>query len=170
MKALRLFFSLSVGLLILDQLVKWWARSAAQGVEGRSIWAMWPGVFELKLVYNQGIAFGLFQGAGPFMAPVAIAMAVGAGWYSWKHRDEPAITHVTTGLLAAGAIGNLIDRLWMGKVTDMFWIRLINFPVFNIADICITFCAALLIVNSLRDLAPKKKPAAAPEPEPSTEP
>lgn len=57
---------------------------------------------------------------------------------------------VTLGMLAAGAIGNLIDRLWMGKVTDMFWFRLINFPVFNVADACITVSAILLAIMSIR--------------------
>jgi signal peptidase II len=58
--------------------------------------------------------------------------------------------------LAAGAIGNLIDRLWMQKVTDMFWFRPINFPVFNIADSCITVAAIILVVKGMTE--PQEKP------------
>lgn len=163
-RSLRLFALWFFALVAVDQLVKWWARAAVDGVEGRSLWAMWPGVFELKLVYNHGIAFGMLQGKGVFMAPIALAMAGAAAWYSYKHKDDPAIVHITTGLLAAGAVGNLIDRLAAGKVTDMFWIRLINFPVFNVADMCITFAGAMLVLGALRDVFVKKpEPAPAPQ-------
>jgi signal peptidase II len=157
-RALRVFLGTSLGLLILDQAVKAWARGAADGIEGRALWALWPGVFELKLLYNYGVAFGMLQGKGVWMTPIALAMAGYAGWHSWKHKDEPTLVHFTTAALAAGAIGNLIDRVWMGKVTDMFWFRIINFPVFNIADVCITFAGCMLVLGSFLD-AFKKQPA-----------
>ena len=147
---------LFVGFIILDQLVKWWARGAAQMIEGRTINALWPGVFELKLVFNEGIAFGMAQGAGMWLTPIAALMAVGAAWYVYKNKEEGDLTPITMGLLASGAIGNLIDRLWMGKVTDMFWIRLIDFPVFNIADVCITAAGACLVWTGIKDAISKK--------------
>lgn len=131
------------------------------GVEGRTFNALWPGTFELKLVYNEGIAFGMAQGAGMWLTPIAVAMAAGAAWYTYKHREDPLLTPVTMGLLASGAIGNLIDRLWMGKVTDMFWIRAINFPVFNVADICITAAGACLLWAGLKDALDKPEPKTA---------
>jgi signal peptidase II len=157
-RAFRLWIVIFAVLVALDQAVKAWARLAAEGVEGRSLWPLWPGVFELKLVYNHGIAFGLLQGMGVFMAPIALVMAGLAGWHTWKHPKDPLLVHVTTGALAAGAIGNLIDRLWMGKVTDMFWIRIIDFPVFNIADMCITFAGVMLILASLKDILAPRPP------------
>lgn len=138
-------------LLMIDQLVKAWARTAAGGVEGRTISALWPGVFELKLVYNEGIAFGMLQGQGILLAPIAILIAVGAFLYSWRQPQESRITHVGMAVLASGAIGNLIDRLWMHRVTDMFWIRAINFPVFNVADVCITGAAFILGITWIRE-------------------
>ncbi len=153
----RLFVWLSLGLLVIDQLVKLWARVAASGVEGRSLVALWPNVFELKLVYNEGVAFGMMQGMGVLLTPVALAIAIGAGVYSFRHPKDPLGTHVTTALLASGAIGNLIDRLALGHVTDMFWFRLIDFPVFNVADICITFAAVLLGWEALRDFVSHKE-------------
>jgi signal peptidase II len=151
MRFLRLFLPLTGILLVIDQMVKWWSREAAQHTEGRSILPLWPGVFELKLVYNHGVAFGLFQGAGVLFAPVAALIAAAAAWYSFSRPNEPTIHHLTASLLAAGAVGNLIDRLTLGKVTDMFWIRLIDFPVFNVADVCITAAGALLFIGAVRD-------------------
>lgn len=143
----RAYLLVSFGLLVVDQLVKAWARSATGGAENASIYPLWPGVFELKLVFNHGIAFGLFQGVGLFFAPVAIAIALATAFYSLRNSEEPVWAHVGMGLLCAGAIGNLIDRVWLNKVTDMFWFRLIDFPVFNVADACITIGAILVGVR-----------------------
>ncbi|HRJ26955.1 MAG TPA: signal peptidase II [Fimbriimonadaceae bacterium] len=151
--AVQLWLVLFLGLLAVDQVVKAWARWAADWTEGRSIHALWPGVFELKLVYNEGIAFGMLQGHGVWLTPIAVVIALFAFAFSWKHPHENKWTHVGMAVLASGAVGNLIDRLWMQKVTDMFWIRAINFPVFNIADVCITVAAALLGVIWVRESA-----------------
>ena len=145
------FWGLLVGMIVLDQATKVWARYAADFTERKTILALWPDVFELTLVYNRGIAFGLFQGAGVFLAPVAITIAIGAIWYNFKHPKDPMWGHVAASLLAAGALGNLYDRLVHGQVTDMFWIRAIDFPVFNIADACITVAAGLMILSWVRD-------------------
>ena len=137
--------------LVLDQVVKAWARGAMN--EGGSVRALpWPGVFEFKLQYNEGVAFGLMQGMGKWLAPVAIAIALGAAWYSFKHPKEGVWSHVAMALLASGALGNLYDRLFDPRgVTDMFWIRIIDFPVFNIANACITASTILLILIWWRD-------------------
>jgi signal peptidase II len=140
------FWLLFVLMLIADQVVKHWARTAAEGYEGRTFWPVWPGVFEFTLTYNQGVAFGMFQGYGHLLAPIAIVIAGGAAYYSWKHTHEPMAVHIGLALVATGAIGNLIDRLWMQKVTDMLHVTAINFPVFNVADVCITVGAGLLII------------------------
>lgn len=145
-------------MILLDQATKIWARNAADWTEGQTFLALWPNVFELKLVYNRGIAFGLFQGSGVWLTPIALAIAVGAVWYSVKHRDEPRWSHVTMSLLFAGAIGNLIDRIVFNQVTDLFDFRLINFPVFNVADICISIAGVMLGWSALGEMFGKKTP------------
>ncbi|HRI44474.1 MAG TPA: signal peptidase II [Fimbriimonadaceae bacterium] len=131
-------FALMLGI---DQASKAWARAEFRPSERL---ALWPNVFELTLTYNEGIAFGLFKGAGVLFAPIALVIAIGSGWYSWRHPKEGRFVHFSLAMLAAGAIGNLVDRLWLGRVTDMFYIAAIEFPVFNWADTCITFAAILL--------------------------
>lgn len=139
------FWVLFVVLLIADQMVKLWARNAFPN-EHASM-AVIPNVLDLTVTYNKGIAFGMFQGFGPLLAPVAIAIAVGAAMHSMKHRNDSPWVHCAMALLAAGALGNLIDRLFLGQVTDMFHIRAFEFPVFNLADSCITVAATILIVH-----------------------
>ncbi|HUG09506.1 MAG TPA: signal peptidase II, partial [Opitutaceae bacterium] len=95
---------------------------------------------------------------------IAAVIAIGAAWYSLKHRHEPRSTHVTMALLCAGALGNLIDRIALGKVTDMFWFRAIDFPVFNVADVCITVAGVMLGVSVLMELFHHHEP---PTPDPS---
>lgn len=146
----RVWFAvLTLALTGLDQIVKALSRNAADWVEGRVFAVPWPGVFELKLVYNEGVAFGMLQGAGTLLTPIAVAIA-GAAGFSALRPPKVARTHtVLCSLLAAGALGNMIDRLWLGKVTDMFFVRAISFPVFNVADVCITFAAFMLVASAL---------------------
>ncbi len=164
------FWILFVSMVVIDQLVKLWARHAADGVEHRDFLVIWPDVLHFSLNYNKGIAFGMLHGLGVLLAPVALGIVAFAGWHSHKHPNEPTLTHVTLGLLAGGAVGNLIDRIWLGKVTDMIWIKAINFPVFNVADMCITAAAILLVLKFGKDMwthpqeaEPKAVAAAEPE-------
>lgn len=144
-----LFWTIFLLTLILDLSSKAWARAAF--AEHQSPGFPWPGVFELTLTYNKGIAFGMLQGAGVFLAPIAIAIAVAAWVYSHRNNGEGSMSHSAMALLASGALGNLYDRLTLGKVTDIFWFRAINFPVFNVADSCITIAAGLLILKWSRE-------------------
>ncbi len=134
-------------MLVIDQAVKAWARHTF----GDNLSALggkpFPGFFELTLTYNDGIAFGMFQRHGVLLAPIAIGMSAAAIWYVVTHKREPLIVHLAMAFLTAGALGNLYDRLVLHKVTDMFYFRAINFPVFNVADACITVAACLLIVT-----------------------
>jgi signal peptidase II len=155
-----IFFIVLILMLVVDQLVKSWARHSM--VEAGSIALPWPGVFELKLTYNEGVAFGFLQGAGRMLAPIAVAIAVGAGWYSIRHPKDSASSHIAMGLLAAGALGNLYDRLFNGRVTDMFYARIIDFPVFNVADACITVATCLLMIIWWREATKPKETVATP--------
>jgi signal peptidase II len=158
-----LFWALFLGLLLLDQAVKFWARGAADGVEGRTFYPLWPGVFELTLVYNKGIAFGQLQGYGVLLTPIALLIAGGSIWYSMKHPQASRVYHVVAALFAAGALGNLFDRLYLGKVTDMFDFRLIGFPVFNVADACITVSGAVMVILWIREAFEERKQAKQPD-------
>ena len=141
-----IFWIIFIGMIVVDQLVKAWVRHVFQDGNLAVLGGKpWPGVFEITLTYNRGIAFGMLQGHGILLAPVAVLMALFAIFLSMKSREEPVLLHIALALLGAGALGNLFDRLVFGKVTDMFYFRPINFPVFNVADACITVSAILLL-------------------------
>lgn len=175
MKFNRLFLAIFGATLILDQLVKGLARAALNDGNffanteriGNLSPLPWPGVFELKLIYNRGVAFGMLEGKGHLMAPVGLLIAGFCLWYSGKMPARPRLPHVALALVASGAVGNLIDRVWKQKVTDMFWFRAIDFPVFNIADACISIGVVLLFLagfmpGALPTEAPKEDPVEAP--------
>lgn len=160
-----LFWTVFLLTLALDQFVKWWVREAIERPHGSIGNGLpWPGVFELTYTTNKGIAFGMLQGAGVFLAPIAVAIAVAAWMYSHRNDKEGPLSHVAMSLLASGALGNLYDRVFNGEVTDMFWFRLINFPVFNVADSCITVAAILLIYKWSREFFQERAEAAKPGP------
>lgn len=133
------------GLLVFDQVTKWLVRENL--VEGQSVTVI-PSVFDITLVYNRGIAFGLLQGAGILLAPLAIIVAIAAAVGYARSADKERWFRLGMVLLAAGAIGNLIDRVFLGgRVTDFVDIKIIH--VFNVADACITVAATILIVHWL---------------------
>ena len=107
----------------------------------------------------------MFQGKAIFLTPIAVVIAAGAAIYSFTHPKETQWVHAGMALVASRALGNLYDRLIHGRVTDMFHFRAINFPVFNVADACITVGAAILIVVwGWESVAAKSKPPQEPEP------
>ncbi len=115
-----------------DQLTK---HTIAAGVAPGETRKFLPGV-QLVHVRNTGVAFSLFSGGGTLLLVftfVAIALLVS---YLVARPDRPLLW-LPTGMLVGGALGNLIDRLTNGAVTD--FIKLPHWPAFNVADMSITF-------------------------------
>jgi len=107
------------------------------------------GVLHLSLVYNRGVAFGLFKGLNTFFI-LAAALAVILIYLNLKNLGWRKITLAAAALslILAGAIGNLIDRVMFGHVIDFLDLRI--WPVFNIADSAITIGAVLLACSILK--------------------
>ena len=112
-------------------------------------------VFELHVIPNKGMAWGMLQNKQwlfVVITPLVLAMVA---WFYVKLSAEKKFTpmRVLTVMLAGGAIGNLIDRMFRGEfcqghVVDMFYVKAINFPVFNVADsfICVAFALLAVLV------------------------
>ena len=99
------------------------------------------GVFHLTYVENRGAAFGILQDQRwLFLVMTPIILAVLA-YVLHKKYIRTELGRVSVYLIAAGAVGNLIDRAWHGFVVDLFDFRLIHFPVFNVADIYVVIAA-----------------------------
>ncbi len=122
----------------LDQLTKALVRGGISEGSERSVF------FFVKLVHvrNKGVAFGFFSGGGAVVLVFTLlALAVLVGYLAL--RPERPWLWLPTGLLIGGAVGNLIDRLANGAVTD--FIKLPHWPAFNFADMSITFGVVLLL-------------------------
>ena len=118
--------------LLVDQVTKALVRN---GVERGSEDPIFPA---LKLVHvkNEGVAFGIAAGGMTLVIVLIVVALLGLTWYFARHADKPGMW-VPTGLLIGGALGNIIDRIHEGAVTD--FLKLPGWPAFNIADIAITF-------------------------------
>ncbi|HET6868568.1 MAG TPA: signal peptidase II [Solirubrobacteraceae bacterium] len=128
----------AVVVLALDQLTK---HTVASGIDAGEVKKFLPGV-NLVHVRNTGVAFSIFSGGGTLVLVftlVALALLVG---YFVLHPDRPWLW-IPTGMLVGGAVGNLIDRIANGAVTD--FIKLPHWPAFNVADMSITFGVLALL-------------------------
>lgn len=140
------FFAFSTMLLIIiDQITKQAAQAVLQG--GRTV-VLIRGVFELQYLENRGSAFGMMQGQRTFFLILAAGILI---FIPYLYAKIPLTRHflflrMTAILYAAGAAGNAIDRAWQGYVVDFFYFSLIDFPIFNVADIYVTTATAALLL------------------------
>ena len=102
------------------------------------------GIFHLTLVVNSGVAFGLFRGYGLVVTLATVFLLGGIFWTTLRGQTSAnrKLLFLAFGLMLGGAAGNLLDRLRYGGVVDFLDFRI--WPVFNLADSCITIGAALM--------------------------
>ena len=101
------------------------------------------GFLDLVHVRNDGVAFGALAGGGPIVAVVvAAALAALLAYFAFNARRP--LAWLPTGLLVGGALGNIVDRVRLGAVTD--FLKLPSWPAFNLADTAITIGVILLVV------------------------
>lgn len=132
-------------LLALDQFTKYLASAYLKN--GNSVIIL-KGVFQLQYLENKGAAFGLLQGQKLWFVMITFLMLALMSLVYLRAPMEKKYRwiRVILSLLTAGAIGNLVDRLRLEYVVDFFYFELINFPIFNVADIYVTVGMGLLLV------------------------
>lgn len=135
---------LCAAIVAADQAVK--AAIEAHLFPGEEVDVLGP--LGLTLAHNRGVAFGLAGGAGVGLV-LTTAVALGVIAYVFGRDPERRGMWVAAGLLAGGALGNLIDRLFAGEVTD--YIAIGSWPPFNLADVAITAGVVLMVLIYLRD-------------------
>jgi signal peptidase II len=124
--------------IALDQATKALVRS---GIEVGDRDGILPGV-ELVHVRNEGVAFSRFSGGGTIVTVIVAAALLALLAYFVTHLHKPLVW-LPTGMLLGGALGNVIDRVRDGAVTD--FIKLPAWPAFNVADVSITFGVLVLL-------------------------
>ena len=141
-----LYYLLSIFLIVIDQLVKWWIRGNIP--LGTAI-PFIPYLMDLTYTRNTGAAFSSFSGLTWLLALVSLGASVAIALLLWKNFFPGVLGKLSLALILAGAVGNLIDRVLLGFVTDMFMTTFINFAVFNVADICVVCGGFLMAVYAL---------------------
>lgn len=117
------------------------------------------GIFHITHTENAGAIWGILQGKTWLFVVVMILFLAILGVMIWRKWLTKKFEWVCLAFIAGGGIGNMIDRLAYGKVTDMIKFDFVEFPVFNVADCFITVgCAALLVYILFFDRE-KKKPS-----------
>ena len=141
-------FAAVANLVLVDAVTK---ELAAGHLKGSPAVSVIDGFFNLAYVENRGCAWGMFQG---HVWPLAVFGLLALGLLIWKRRSvfgPGRLGAVAEPLLYAGIIGNVTDRVMRGYVIDFFdfhWAEVYHFPCFNVADVCITCAAGLLILAS----------------------
>ena len=140
-----LFFALFV---ILDQITK---SLAVTYLKDRPAFILWENVFELHYLENRGAAFGMLQNQKMFFVFVAVIFLGVIIYVLMKAPDDKKYLpiHFLLTMIASGAIGNMIDRLRFDYVVDFIYFVLINFPIFNVADIYVTVATAIMVIQVL---------------------
>jgi signal peptidase II len=163
------FFVIAAAVIGLDQLTKWLVR------DNLALFEQWPrdAFLHMRIIHvvNSGAAFGILQGQTPFLIVTSIlGLAAIALYYVYPPMDHGLI-RVALGMQLGGAVGNLIDRVRVGEVTD--FIDVGRFPTFNVADasISVSIAAVLLFFAMQEADAAKKQPDPAhPSPDASSRP
>ena len=131
-----MYFIIGVILILIDFFTK---RAAVNFLKGGSSIEIIKGILRLNYVENTGAAFGIMKDMRWFFILVTfIMLLVLIHWFE-KSFFKSEFVRAGIMLVISGAVGNLIDRMWLGYVVDFIDFYVINFPVFNIADcmICI---------------------------------
>ena len=143
---LRQWLFFAIGLFASIGFDQWTKHLAASHLKGSQPFVLWQGVFELYYSENRGAAFGMLQGRQGFFFLIAIVVILVVCYILYRMPTEKKYLPFTgcLFLLVSGAVGNMIDRLSNGYVVDFLYFKLINFPIFNVADCYVVVSTILL--------------------------
>lgn len=152
-------------LTMVDQITKF---LAVVNLQNNNPFVIWKGVFELTYVENQGAAYGIMQGKVSFFVILTLLIIPVVTFLIYRidmlvaNLGEKISVKAFTSLqivlvvLVSGAAGNLIDRVGNGYVVDFFYFKLIDFPVFNVADCYVTLATIALVFICLFTIGEKE--------------
>ena len=136
---------LTVLLVALDQ---WTKYLAVLFLKDQDPFVIIDGVFELHYLENRGAAFGIMQGQQVFFLVIALVVLLAVVYLFCKMSKDAKFVPLRLIAIAvlAGAWGNMIDRVKLDYVVDFFYFRLIDFPIFNVADCYVVIACILFVV------------------------
>ena len=135
--------------VLIDQGVKYWITMTLPLYQVRSFI---PGTLDLTHIRNHGASWGILQGEQFFFVSLTFAVLGYLFYRIYRYKFSSAWVYIGYGCLIGGAMGNLIDRLLNGYVVDMLALRWFEFPIFNVADMALTFGVGILILLTVREI------------------
>ena len=135
-----IFAVLGAALLVLDQWVKHWITVNLPLGESMPLL---PGFMQLRTVHNYGAAWSSFSGMRWLLVGVTSVIVLAVAYVLVRRIVRHPLGVVACFLILSGGLGNIIDRVRLGYVVDMFDFQFMNYPVFNVADIAVV-CGAVL--------------------------
>lgn len=147
-KKIKLITGLIVGFFLSIGLDQWTKLLAVKHLMNQPARVIWNGVFELFYSENRGAAFGMLQGKQVFFLIIALAVLSAAVFAVSRMPANRTYLplHLIAMFLSAGAVGNMIDRFVRGYVVDFLYFKLIDFPIFNVADCYVTISMFVFIL------------------------
>jgi signal peptidase II len=145
--------SIFVGILLLDLLTKAFIIPNIIPNVGDKV-VIIPNLISFVYVKNTGAAWGIFGGGQVFLIVIsAVVLALFIAFYVLRVKKvgnrSSMLLGISVGLIAGGCIGNMVDRIFLGYVRDFINFEFMNFPVFNFADIALTFGVIIMIIYFL---------------------
>jgi signal peptidase II len=147
------FLLAALAIVGLDQLVKWIIRETVERGETHNV----LGPLDIVHVTNSGAAFGILQGAGPLLILTSVIGMAAIVIYLFNPGFAHPLMRLGLAVMLGGAVGNLIDRVKDGEVVD--FIKVPNWPAFNVADSAITIGVLLLAWAMIREPQPPQHEA-----------
>ena len=132
-------------LVCIDQFTKY---LVVEHLKDRPAYVLIRNIFQLEYLENRGAAFGILQNQRVFFYISALLITAAVIWFYSKVPMEKKYLplRICAVLIVGGAFGNCIDRIRLNYVVDFFYFKLIDFPIFNVADIYVTVAAFLLVI------------------------
>ena len=134
-----------VVLVYIDQFTKY---LVVGHLKDRPAYVLIRNIFQLEYLENRGAAFGILQNQRVFFYISVLLITAAVIWFYSKVPMEKKYLplRICAVLIVSGAFGNCIDRIRLNYVVDFFYFKLIDFPIFNVADIYVTVAAFLLVI------------------------
>lgn len=145
-----LMFFLGIGLIVIDQITK---TMAVNNLMGNPSIPIIDGFLSLTYVENRGAAWGIFKDTRLFLLIITTILIIGLFYVFFNinkfFKNEKL--RIVIMVILAGAIGNMIDRVFLGYVVDFIQFTFINFPVFNFADMCVVCGSFVMLLFSFKE-------------------
>jgi signal peptidase II len=141
---------LAAAVVAADQLSKWWIVT---GVMSPPRVIEITGFFDIVMVWNSGVTFGLFSAGGMRWVLVGVSLAIVVLLVGWLARTDAPAPALAIGAVIGGAIGNVVDRLNYGKVADFLDFHAFgwHWPAFNLADTAIVCGVAVILFDAFTE-------------------